>query len=343
MSDRFMRGPGRLLMAGLVSGATWSGITGAPALVAQDHDPVQIEEWDVPWAGSRPRDPYVGPDGEVWFVGQTADYVARLDPATGSFERFELAPGTGPHNLIVDEDGFVWYAGNLTAHIGRLDPATGAIQSFPMPDSEARDPHTLVFDRQEGIWFTLQHANMVGHLDRRSGEVDIIRVPTPTSRPYGIVLDAAGRPWVCEFAGGKIATIDPRTMELREYGLPRADARPRRLQIASDGGVWYVDFAGGVLGRLDPASGGVEEYPMPGGAASRPYGMAVDDWDRIWFVETGPQPNRFLGFDTRSREYLGGADIPSGGGAVRHMFYDSARKAVWFGTDANTVGRARLP
>jgi len=28
---------------------------------------------------------------------------------------------------------------------------------------------------------------------------------------------------------------------------------------------------------------------------------------------------------------------------VRHMFYDSRTNSVWFGTDANTIGRAKLP
>ena len=63
---------------------------------------VEIREWAVPWADSRPRDPYVDAQGRVWFVGQTADYVAMLDPKTGQFSKYDLEKGAGPHNLIVD-------------------------------------------------------------------------------------------------------------------------------------------------------------------------------------------------------------------------------------------------
>jgi virginiamycin B lyase len=323
--------------------ALGAGFEGAGPGVLAAQDTVRIEEWDVPWDGTRPRDPHVAPDGRVWFVGQTGDYLARFDPEDESFERFNLDPGTGPHNLVVDGAGIVWYAGNRAAHIGRLDPANGEIREYPMPDPEAEDPHTLVFDSDGRIWFTVQHGNMVGRFDPTSGDVDLVAVPTPASRPYGIVVDAGDRPWATEFAAGKIATVDPATLELREYELPRAAARPRRLMITSDGAIWYVDYAGGMLGRLNRDTGEAREYELPGGEGSRPYGMVVDESDTIWLVETGSRPNRFVGFDTRTAEFRSVTDIPSGAGSVRHMYYDPAHREVWFGTDANTVGRASLP
>lgn len=326
-------------LAALAVALVSSGLLPAP-MASQE---IRIEEWEVPWAGSRPRDPFVAPDGGVWFVGQTADYAARFDPADETFQRFDLPDGAGPHNLIVDAEGMVWYAGNRAAHIGRLDPATGEIVRYPMPDPRARDPHTLVFDGEGRIWFTVQHGTMIGRLDPATGAVDLVEVPTANSRPYGIVVDPDGRPWAVEFAGGKVATVDPVSLELREYVLARAETRPRRVGLTSDGGVWFVDYAGGFLGRLDPGSGSVEEVSLPGGSRSQPYAMVVDGEDRIWLVETGLSPNRFIGYDTRTSEFIGQAEIPSGAGSVRHMYLDEAEGAVWFGTDANTIGRARLP
>src|SRR5690606_10939485 len=121
------------------------------------------------------------------------------------------------------------------------------------------------------------------------------------------------------FGTNKLATLDPQTFELREIALEREDARTRRIGLTSDGAVWYVDYAKGYLGRLDPASGSVREWAMPGGPDSRPYAMAVDAQDRIWAVETGVQPNRFVGFDPKSESFFGTTEVPSGGGTVRHM------------------------
>ncbi|MDQ8152858.1 MAG: lyase, partial [Gemmatimonadota bacterium] len=56
---------------------------------------VPSQEWEVPYgAEGRPRDPYVAPDGRVFFVGQNGNYIARLDPRSGQFTKFEIDPGT---------------------------------------------------------------------------------------------------------------------------------------------------------------------------------------------------------------------------------------------------------
>jgi virginiamycin B lyase len=81
---------------------------------------------------------------------------------------------------------------------------------------------------------------------------------------------------------------------------------------------------------------------MPSGAGARPYGMAVDGDERIWFVETGVQPNRFVGFDPASERFFAASDIPSGGGSVRHMHYHEPTDTIWFGADSGTIGRAKL-
>lgn len=313
-----------------------------------DQDP-ELQEWEVPYESSRPRDPMVAPDGRVWFVGQAAGYVAVFDPETEEFTKYDTE-GVRPHNLIVDADGIVWYAGNTDSHIGRLDPATGEIRKHYMPDDRARDPHTLIFDSEGDIWFTVQGGNFVGKLWTDTGEIRLVEALQVeggrrgnSSRPYGIVLDSSDRPWIALFATNHIATVDPETFELRTYELPWENALPRRIAVTSDDIVWYGDWTRGTLGRLDPETGDVTEFPLPSGEQARPYAMLADDTDRVWVVETGVEPNRFVGFDPMSREFIGSADVPSGGGTVRHMYFDAETNAIWFGADTNTIGVAELP
>lgn len=329
---------------GITAHAVPAALSAILTSAAHAQQSVDVREWQVPWEETRPRDPYVGPDGRVWFVGQRADYAAYLEPGTGEFTRFDLPEGAGPHNLIVADNGTVWYAGNRDMHIGRIDPESGEITKFEMPTPDARDPHTLIWHGHR-IFFTLQGANMLGRMDTVTKEIELVDVPTPRARPYGINKAPDGTIWVVELGSNKLIRMDPETLALQEIELPREDARPRRMEVTSDGRVWYVDYAQGYLGAYDPATGEFDEWRAPRAAESRPYGMEVDDRDRLWFVETGPrgEPNQFVGFDPATEEFFTTAQVPSGGGTVRHMYYHAPTNTVWFGADTNTIGRARLP
>lgn len=101
--------------------------------------------------------------------------------------------------------------------------------------------------------------------------------------------------------------------------------------------------ARGRLARFDRKTRKVDEWLTPGGQGSLPYAMASDDRGRMWLVESGPQPNRLVGFDPATRRFFAAGTVPSGGSIVRHMIFDAKRRELWFGTDANTIARAAVP
>jgi virginiamycin B lyase len=155
----------------------------------------EIDVWDVPTQGSRPHDPLGARDGSIWWSGQLANKLGRVDPKTGAIREYTLkSPFSGPHGLVDDKDGNIWFTGNNIGLIGKLDPKTGVTTEYPLPDPKARDPHTLNFDQKGILWFTVQQANMVGRLDPATGAIKLVTSPTPKSRPYGILIDAKGVP-----------------------------------------------------------------------------------------------------------------------------------------------------
>ncbi len=298
---------------------------------------VTIREWDVPTANSRPHDPEMAPDGALWYTGQLANKLGRLDPKTGAIKEFTMkTEGSGPHGLAADRAGNIWFTANSKAYIGKLDPRTGDVTEYPMPDSRARDPHSLTFDAAGNIWFTVQGGNLVGKLETATGKVTLKDVPTASARPYGIVIGANGVPIFCEFNSNKIGTINPKTMEITEFMLPDG-ARPRRLATNPDGFIYYSDYARGFLGRLNLASGKVEEWPSPGGPASRPYGIASTSDGTVWYSESGVQPNTVVAFDPKAKSFQSWP-IPSGGGVVRNMVATPDGKLYLACSGVNKVG-----
>jgi virginiamycin B lyase len=259
--------------------------------------------------------------------------VAVFDPKTEQFTRYEIEEGTNPHTVIVDGKGVAWYAGNRNGRIGRIDPATGAITTIMT--GEAADPHTMVFDGKGHIWFTSQGSNRVGRLHMATGQVDLVTPYDQPSNPYGIVLDAQGNPWVALLRTNMVARIDTSTMAVTRFEQADQKSRSRRIEVTPDGKVWTGDEARGFLIRIDPATGETREWQVPGGAGARPYALTRDGQGRLWLSETGPE-KRLVGFDPKAEQFF--ATIPVSG-TIRHMFFDRATEALWFGTDANRIGR----
>lgn len=299
--------------------------------------------WSTPFdPKARVRDPYAAPDGNVWFVGQEGNFVARLNPESGQFKQFAIDEGTNPHNLVVDKQGTVWFTGNRNGRIVKMDPSTGTLTNYRMPDSTIKDPHTMIFDQHGDAWFTAQNAGVVGKLTRATGQIRIWRMESG-SRPYGIKLDSKGRPYFDLFGTNKIGTIDPATGTFKAYPLPNDRARPRRIEITDDRTVWYGDYTRGYLGRLDTQTGAVEEFLMPSGGASLPYGMSTDDRGYIWVAETGVQPNRLVAFDPRAKKFVENIPVLANGpNTIRHMQWDPKTREIWFGADANQIGRIKV-
>src|ERR671919_98151 len=96
----------------------------------------EVRYFDVP-KGDRPHDVAPAPDGTVWYTGQRAGVLGRLDPKTGRVERIPLGNGSAPHGVIVGPDGAAWVTDSGLNAIVRVDPATQEVKPFPLPADRA--------------------------------------------------------------------------------------------------------------------------------------------------------------------------------------------------------------
>lgn len=297
---------------------------------------VSIKEWSAPTLGSRPHDSHAAKDGSIWWTGQYASKLGRLDPKTGQIREFDLPPNTQPHGLAEDPQGNVWYTGIQKNVIGRLDPKTGEVKEYPITEPGVRGPHTPILDgKNRQMFFTLQSGH-VGRIMLDTGAIAVKKTPSDNTYPYGIRLDSQLVPWYVDFRGNRIGRVDPRTLEIKEFTLPSSDARPRRLTITPDDIIWYCDFPRGVLGRFDPKSGQVKEYPSPGGPHSEPYAI-THIGPIVWYSESGVRPNTMVRFDPATEKFQTFA-IPSGGGVLRHFEATADGHIVTANSGVNKIG-----
>jgi virginiamycin B lyase len=112
--------------------------------------------------------------------------------------------------------------------------------------------------------------------------------------------------WFVGQVGNYLAYLDPASGQFKRFAMPDPAARdPHTLVFDRNGDIWF--------------SGRPWFVEMPAGGSALLYAMAADDKNRIWFVETGPQPNRIVGFDAATEKFLGEAPITESGGLTgRH-------------------------
>src|ERR1700739_740977 len=140
-------------------------IAAAAAFAAVGTPNVTIKEYEVPTPKSRPHDPARAPDGALWYTGQGANKLGRLDPSTGAFKEYPLeTPRSGPHGLVPDSHGNIWFTAIAAGYVGRLDPSTGDVKEYRPAHKTEIDPHTPALDHDGTLGFTNRQTNYAGRL-----------------------------------------------------------------------------------------------------------------------------------------------------------------------------------
>ena len=138
--------------------------------------------------GEYPHDVAAGPNGEVWYSGQSRGIAGRLNPASGEIERIPLGKNSAPHGVIVGPDGAPWFTDGGQNAIVRVDPASKQVKLWSLPRARTShaDLNTAAFDGKGRIWFTGQ-GGIYGRLDPKTGDMnvwDAPKGPGPRHHPH---------------------------------------------------------------------------------------------------------------------------------------------------------------
>jgi len=321
-----------LLVATLILGATSTA-------TAQSID---IREWLIPWERSTASHPLVDANGLIWFIGQRGNFIANFEPISGDFNRYDLGNGVGPYGLARDSNRNFWFSTRKGRSLGFLNPGTATVDEFRWPDRKARGARSVVADAEGFIWTSIDSGNFIGRTNAISRETELLSVPQKNAAPHALAISPAGVLWGTAARTNALLRIDRDPLAMTLVIAPNEATRPRGLSVATDESVWFTDFDLGELGRYDPASGEFAQWSFPGGAESKPLGIAADRNGVIWAVETGSDPSRLIGFDSATGDFLNETDIPSGGGIVETLQYHEATGEIWFVTETNYIGRAKV-
>jgi virginiamycin B lyase len=250
--------------------------------------------------GDHPHDVAPAPDGTVWYTGQRAGVLGRLDPKTGEVNRVPLGEGSAPHGVIVGPDGAAWVTDSGLNAIVRVDAKSHAVKSWPLPKGRGgANLNTPAFDGKGRIWFTGQEG-IYGRLDPATGVMQVWDAPRGRG-PYGITTTPKGDIWFVSLAGGYLANPDLETGALTPVDPSKKDSGPRRVWSDSTGRLWVSEWNNGSLSVYDPTKKMWQTWPLPG-ETPHAYAVFVDETDKVW-VSDFPG-NAILRFDPITEKFV---------------------------------------
>ena len=296
----------------------------------------QVQYFPVP-PGDHPHDVAPAPDGRVWYTGQQAGVLGRLDPKTGSVERIPLGKGSAPHGVIIGPDAGAWVTDSGLNAIVRVDPTTKGVKVWPLPKAGINaNLNTAAFDGKGRIWFTGQ-AGIYGRLDPKTDAMDVWDAPKGVG-PYGITATPQGEIYYVSLAGSYLGKPDLETGVTEVIEPTTREAGTRRVWSDSKGRLWVSEWNAGNLSVYEPAAKAWKVYKLPG-EEPRAYAVFVDDKDKLWMSDFSA--NAIVRFDPGTESF---ESFPSDrdGAAVRQLLGRPGE--VWgaeSGTDRLMVIRDR--
>jgi virginiamycin B lyase len=274
----------------------------------------------------------VGPDGNLWFVEDSAVALGRLTPH-GAEMQVPLPTGSLPVvALATGPDGAIWYARSpvsiggpqytpTAGVIGRM-PVSGAATEFSLPTpptspstgfTPPAQPRGLVAGPDDALWFytgspqgaaqVQAGASWIGRITT-SGQASVVYAPDPLALAAiaGITAGPDGNLWFTETTSAANLGGGPQSRPTSSVGRLTPSGGVQLIALASSLGSAGAITAGpdgalwcaaATIARITP-SGQVSSFTLPDAHAE--VGAVADGPGKaVWFAQTYPDTDPLNG------------------------------------------------
>ncbi len=195
-------------------------------------------------------------------------------------------------------------------------------------------PHQVDFDKDGNVWLAYTACCIV-RFDPRTGES---RAFEGWGGGHGIAVDQTdGTVW---YSGDAVRRLDPASGMVDRWKIGNDKLLSSNTQIFdSQGNLWLSFLGAGALGKWDRQSDSMQWWEVPV-VASRPYGIIVDNFDKVWFADYhNGGVTRFDPLTEQFRHYPMVRELAAS--SIRRLGVDS-KNNIWAGTWASVDYIAKL-
>jgi virginiamycin B lyase len=198
-----------------------------------------LVEFALP-AGSIPRLPVAGPDGNVWYLD--SGKVGRITP-WGQVTTF-ASGGYAMADLTACTDGNLWYTSVEPSIVGRITPA-GVVTTYP----QTFEPGAITCTPDGKVWVVEGQTGLVAQGTTAGFTTGITHLSTGVTQISDLVAGPDGAPWFVA-AAGAVGRVTP----FVAWATPRANVGAYSIAVGPDGALWFTQSAAtaSAIGRLLP-------------------------------------------------------------------------------------------
>lgn len=203
----------------------------------------QFRKFDLD-EGTGPHNLIIGEDRYIWYSGNRAAHIGRIDPNNGTIEKIQMPESvTDPHTLIGDGRGHIWFTAQRANYLGRLTLANRKVEVVKSTVASSL-PYGIDVDASGRPWANLLGTNKLATLDPRTLALDLVDIPRGTARTRRIEVAEDGKVWYTDYSQGVIGSYDPKTRRFEEWPAPAGTtAKPYAMALDDRGRVWFADSA----------------------------------------------------------------------------------------------------
>jgi streptogramin lyase len=246
---------------------------------------VQVTEFRLVVAGSKPLGIATGSDGNVWFTEVVGSRVGKVTPE-GRVTDFSTGSGIStdsrPWSIATGPDGNLWFTEESGRRIGRLSTQASG-KEFPTGPTTLTGPRGITAGPDGAVWFT-DDPQRIGRISTAGAITEFSAGISLGSRPLDIAAGSDGNLWFTELAGNKIARITPLGAVTEFSTGITPNSQLSDITAGPDGNLWFTEDAGNRIGRITPA-GIVTEFSEGISPGAQPRGITAGPDGNLWFAE----------------------------------------------------------
>ena len=176
----------------------------------------EFSVFDVPAGVKRGRSasPYgmsISGDGKIWLVENAVNQIARLDPATGKFDEYEIfVRNPVARKSGMDSAGDVWVGLHGAGKLMKVDYRT-AKQTVYTPPTDDSGPYSIQGDPKSPlVWLSQQHVDQMARFDAKTERFTEFALANAESDPRRIEVDPTNpnRIWWSGNLSGRMGYIE---------------------------------------------------------------------------------------------------------------------------------------